>query len=126
MTYINGASDNSEANVAMFESDTFCDSLLSISAVKDIQQGEELLLYYGDTFQLPPQQPSIPNAVQQPVWPRIPGLSSLELQAGGREGGSRIPGGGAKYKQTGRAAPGTPPAPAPVPPKSNRGQKRKK
>ena len=124
MTYINGASDNSEANVAMFESDTFCDSLLSISAVKDIQQGEELLLYYGDTFQLPPQQPSIPNAVQRQVWPQVAGLSSLELQAGGRNGGLRIPGGGAKYKQTGRAAPGTPPAPVPQEP--NRGHKRKK
>ena len=109
MTYINGASANLQANVGMFESDTFGDNLLAIVALKDIDQGVELLLYYGDTFLLPPPKSS--NATH----PRPRVVNNIGLEARGTPGGAR-------WKQTGVGAPSTPPAP-PMP-QDKRGKKR--
>ena len=53
MTYINGSYGSAPANVAMVESDTFCHKLLHVEALRDISADEELLLFYGATFELP-------------------------------------------------------------------------
>ena len=111
MTYINGASANLQANVGMFESDTFGDNLLAIVALKDIDQGAELLLYYGDTFLLPPPQSS--NATRPR--PRVNTGGNFGLEARGTPGGAR-------WKQTGVGARSTPPTP-PMP-QEKRGKKR--
>lgn len=118
MTYINGASANLQANVGMFESDTFGDNLLAIVALKDIDQGAELLLYYGDTFLLPPPKSS--NATH----PRPRVFENIGLQPSGTPGAAKCRGqpGGAKWKQTGVGAPSTPPAPQM--PQAKRGKKR--
>ena len=53
MTYINGSNDAEETNVVMLESETFGPNLLTFQASKYIQQGDELLLDYGESFCLP-------------------------------------------------------------------------
>jgi hypothetical protein len=100
MTYINGATDSAPANVHMVESDTFGNDLLHIAALKDIRKGEELIMDYGNLFQLPTH---VSN-------------NHLVQNSKGKK---------AKIKTVGRAEP--PPIPrAPAQPPKARGIKRKK
>ena len=85
MSYINGASDSASANVHMMESDKFGPDLLQIVASTDISQTDELLLDYGDMFQLPP------SATNNALGVGVPTSKKARVKTSGREQPPPIP-----------------------------------
>ena len=86
MSYINGASDSAPANVHMMESDKFGPDLLQIVASKNISQTDELLLDYGDMFQLPP------SASKTALGVGVATSKKARIKTSGRELSPPIPG----------------------------------